>query len=257
MLKTECPRCLVMFENPRNNMCCSRACANKRIHSLETKEKISRSLKNNKNPRIRKLTYEKIERKCLECEKTFIIPSNKLKRYCSLKCGTKKCGGYREFSGRSNSGHYKGIYCASTYELAWVIYRLDHNLSCNRFETTLERNGVKYIPDFLDDNLIIEIKGYYTPSVDIKCDIARSYGYDIVVKYKEDLATEFEWVKNTYHTKKFETLYDNYKPKYEYICDTCNLSFYRDKKIKDISKKKYCTRGCACKAAAIYFRHNK
>ena len=38
-----------------------------------------------------------------------------------------KTGGIREGAGRSKSGWYKGYYCNSSYELAWVIYSLDNN----------------------------------------------------------------------------------------------------------------------------------
>ena len=71
-------------------------------------------------------------------------------------------GGYREGSGRSKSGYYKGIYCGSTYELCWVIYSLDHNIQFNRFPGMIEENGLKYYPDFLldDGKTIIETKGY-------------------------------------------------------------------------------------------------
>lgn len=35
-------------------------------------------------------------------------------------------GGKREGSGRGKRGWYKGYYCDSSWELAWVIYNLDH-----------------------------------------------------------------------------------------------------------------------------------
>ena len=42
-------------------------------------------------------------------------------------------GGYRPGSGRAKTGYYKGIYCGSTYELAWVIYQIDNNKDFSRF----------------------------------------------------------------------------------------------------------------------------
>ena len=37
-------------------------------------------------------------------------------------------GGKRHGSGRGKKGWYKGYYCDSTWELAWVIYQLDHGV---------------------------------------------------------------------------------------------------------------------------------
>ena len=35
-------------------------------------------------------------------------------------------GGLRHGSGRGKKGWYKGYWCDSTWELAWVIYQLDN-----------------------------------------------------------------------------------------------------------------------------------
>jgi len=53
-------------------------------------------------------------------------------------------GGLRNGSGRSKSGYYKEIYCGSTYELCWVIYNLDHNISFSRFSGYLTDGKIKY-----------------------------------------------------------------------------------------------------------------
>jgi len=155
-------------------------------------------------------------------------------------------GGYRQGSGRSKSGYYKGIYCGSTYELCWVIYNIDHNIEFTRFPRLLEQNGVKYYPDFLlaDGKTIVETKGYEAQaSVDIKTAVAESYGYTVKVLRKDDLQYAFEYVTSSYHTKKYYILYDGYKPKYAYVCSCCGAEYHKDRVIK--TQEKFCSRGCA------------
>jgi hypothetical protein len=164
--------------------------------------------------------------KCIECQKLFLPPvKNRKKKTCSLECYNKykiknmpkpkTPGGYRQGSGRSKHGYYKGIYCGSTYELCWIIYSLDHNIKFKRFPSFLQKDKIKYYPDFLleDGKTIIETKGYEAvESVNKKTKLAESLGYTVIVLRKKDLAPMFEYVAKKYKTKKFYTLYDNYTP---------------------------------------------
>ena len=157
-------------------------------------------------------------------------------------------GGYRQGSGRSKSGYYKGIYCGSTYELCWVIHSLDHGIKFTRFPGCVEKDNIKYFPDFLldDGKTIIETKGYEKQSsVDIKTSVAESFGYMVKVLRKDDLQYAFDYVYNTYNTKHYHTLYDEYKPKYNYVCSHCNTSFSKDKLLK--STEVFCSRVCVGK----------
>jgi hypothetical protein len=154
-------------------------------------------------------------------------------------------GGYREGSGRSKHGYYKGVYCGSSYELCWVIYNLDHNIPFNRFEGYLSNEEIKYYPDFLIDNKIVEIKGYWTEEVDKKTQLALEKGYEISVLYKEDLQYAFEYVSKQYGiTSKtsFHTLFDDHKPKYVLTCDNCGIEYFSERKPK--SKTNFCSRKC-------------
>jgi|688.fasta_scaffold423092_1 hypothetical protein len=184
-------------------------------------------------------------RQCVECGTDFRIIKTSNKKYCSKECSSKHIGGYRNGSGRSKSGYYNGIYCGSTYELCWVIYNLDHNIKFSRFDGYLERNGIKYYPDFIlsDNKTIIETKGYENQkSVDLKTQVAESFGYNVHVLRFNDLKYAFTYVKETYNTEKYYTLYDGYKPLYEYTCSHCGKNFTRDKKLKTINV--YCSRTC-------------
>lgn len=262
-----CPKCKNEFESKTKygdiKKFCSRKCANARVWKQEQRDKLSETQRRKKaegfnfSQNVRDL--DKWEyRNCKTCNKSFECYKKSFKNHCSLKCGTKLGGGYREGSGRAKSGYYKGIYCGSTYELAWVIYRLDHGLSVDRFEGQLisKTTGQKYIPDFIDGNIIIEIKGYELQNkVDIKTKIAESYGYEVIVLRKDDLKKEFEWIKNNYKTSELYVLYDNYKPEFEYICAFCNQKFLRNKKSK--KEINYCCQICAGKGVAEINKKNK
>lgn len=155
-------------------------------------------------------------------------------------------GGYRKGSGRSKSGYYKGIYCGSTYELCWMIHALDNDVKFSRFEGVITDGKLKYIPDFIldDSKTIIELKGYEPQeSVDKKTRLAESLGYTVIVLRKNDLQDVFKYVEKKFKTKKFHTLYDGYKPNYEYECSQCGCKVLRDKQ----SKKSLvlCSRRCS------------
>jgi hypothetical protein len=208
---------------------CSRKCSNSRgPRTEEFKKSVSKKLKGRKGHRSnlgKKYTRGSIverETRICKCGESFVEKITTKRKFCSSECRYKNSGGYREGSGRAKTGYYKGIYCGSTYELAWVIYMLDNNLPFQRFDGCLEGDGIKYFPDFLIDNIIYEMKGFESSeSVDKKTKLAESFGYTVKVLYKEDLKEHFEWVKTNYTYKKIYELYDGYKPKYEYMCVVC------------------------------------
>ena len=76
-----------------------------------------------------------------------------------------KTGGLKKGGGRSKKGNYKGYWCDSSWELAYIIYCLDKNIGIKRnrkgFEYIFENKKYKFYPDFLrEDGVFIEIKGY-------------------------------------------------------------------------------------------------
>lgn len=242
----------------RDSKFCSLSCAKSRTWTEEQKKLQSIAAKNSKKVKKQsELRKIRIDVSCPICQKI----SQKRpcdNKACSLLCREKlasnnrkgKTGGYRPGSGRSKSGYYKGIYCGSTYELCWVIYELDHERIPERFEGFLTNGKLKYFPDFIKDNVIIEIKGYHTEDVDLKTKLAKENGYDIKILYKKDLIEQFNWVQSKYNTKNYYELYDQYKPKYQYTCDYCNKLFDTDVKRK--TNKKYCSKFCSCKGNKHY-----
>ena len=119
-------------------------------------------------------------------------------------------GGYRKGSGRGKKGWYKGFFCDSTYELAYVIYCLDHDISIKR--NTEKRSYVyqgverNYIPDFIVNGVLVEIKGYNTDQWKAKM----RDNPDVQVYYENDLKDVFSYVKSKYG-KNFDQLYEERK----------------------------------------------
>lgn len=201
-----CPKCNNNHE--KLGIFCSRGCANSRIRTKEIKDSISLKLKGRKVGAALTNAPDPAkweQRYCKKCNKVFSCYKKSTKTLCGIKCS----GGYREKSGRGKSGTYKGIFCNSTYELAWVIYRLDHDLPVKRFKGYLTDGVIKYYPDFIiDDNTIIEIKGYHTPEVDRKTQLAKDKGYNIQLLYRQDLHHCFDWIKTQYGIVKLEKMYE-------------------------------------------------
>lgn len=244
-----CPKC--NKEHSKPGKFCSRSCANSRgPRTDDFKKLVSEKLTGKQgipNPNKGKYLVERITNNCLNCGKKFLTKITNPAKYCNNDCWKPQSGGYRLGSGRSKSGYYRGIYCGSTYELCWVIYNLDHSIEFSRFHNKLEKDGITYYPDFLlsDGKTIIETKGYEKQeSVSKKTKVAESFGYKVKVLRREDLEHIFDYVTKTY-TNKYYTLYDGYKPEYEYTCCNCNSKFVRDKELKtDVV---FCSRQCAGK----------
>lgn len=218
---------------------CSRNCANSRERTLETKEKISKGVRScnaYKEGRLNinkgKTKFAKIEKICPTCQKSFEVLTGKLKKFCSSSCAYKSpnMGGYRPGSGKSKSGWYKGFYCGSTWELAFLVWCLDHNVPvqrCNeRFNYTFEGNNRTYIPDFKINDIHVEIKGFKTKQVEEK---TKQFPSKLLVLFEEDLKHVFDYVKNTYG-KCFINLYEgnpyNKKMNSCVLCgDPCNKTY--------------------------------
>jgi len=119
-------------------------------------------------------------------------------------------GGLREGSGRGKKGWYKGIFCDSSWELAFVIYHIDHNIPIKRCEEKrpYEYKGRThyYIPDFIVNDKIIEIKGFNTEQWQIKM----LNNKDVTVLYEEDMKPYFEYVENKYG-KNYIEMYEKTK----------------------------------------------
>lgn len=73
---------------------------------------------------------------------------------------------FNKHHGNAKQGWYYGIHCDSTWELAFLVYYKEHNLyidRCNeKFEYIWNNEKHIYIPDFITNEGIIEVKGRKT-----------------------------------------------------------------------------------------------
>lgn len=194
-----------------------------------------------------KRRVEYVVNACKGCATQFETSPSNLRVYCP-DCPGRKLGGIRKNSGRSKSGYFKGIYCGSTYELAWVAYRLAHQLPVNRFKGYVIYDGSKkYYPDFVEGSVIYEIKGWTSQKTNIvlkaKETGAQAAGYTVVLLFKSDLAKEFAWCRANYNYRHLQEMYDDHKPAYSYLCAHCNTNFFRE--IKARTKITFCSQRCA------------
>lgn len=214
-----CPKCDTYHNKP--GVYCCRKCANSRSWTSADKLKKSISAKNSEkiyhsNVIVRK--KKRIVKVCPICNKNYEVPvcraSSKI--YCNKICYNndlgkkykkKAGGGYRKGSGIGISGWYKGFYCDSSWELAYVIYCLDNNIGIIRNtkpRTYIWKGNVrKYFPDFIINGILTEVKGYKTDQWLAKL----KYNPDIKTLYKEDLTEVFKYVEGKYG-KHFTFLYE-------------------------------------------------
>lgn len=228
---------------------CSRQCANSRSWSEKDKLKKSQSAIN--SPLVLKANQDKqigctMEKVCPICSNKFIIPNSEShKIFCSRKCydldtefvfRKKPPGGYRTGAGRSKGGWYKSIWCDSSWELAWVIYNIDHNISFIRntkgFSYKINNKTHNYYPDFIIGDLFIEIKGRLLEKDKFK--IAQ-FPFKLKVLFKSDLKNILKYVTDKYG-RDYIKLYENNPHKIRNNkCVICNKP----------AKKMYCSQKCA------------
>jgi hypothetical protein len=153
---------------------------------------------------------------CPICNKEFNKSRKKI--FCSRECylndvdfkyKKKVPGGYRKGSSRGKSGYYKEYWCDSSYELAFVIYNIDHNIKFKRNKEGFPyvHEGVirRFFPDFKNETQYFEIKNFHSSETDSKI---KYFPFKIEVLYKEDLKKEIlPYVINKYG-KDFINLYE-------------------------------------------------
>lgn len=243
-----CNRCgKIMTKKFGSGNFCSRACANTREHSEETRKKMSESAEafyDISQPidfytavciplrkRYAAVTgYEKEPSYCAVCGSTLSYEKRN-NRTCSNACKNKLAsinaiknhiGGLTEGGGPKSTKHgkYRGFVCDSVYELVYIIYCLDHNIKIERnklyFNYIFEDKPRKYYPDFYlpESDTFIEIKGYKDSKVDLKLQAVVEAGKHIKILYKQDLMPYFEYVGKTYN-KKYNPDYNNLEELYD------------------------------------------
>lgn len=159
--------------------------------------------------------FKPICKKCIICGKEFKTIKAKTKT-CSHSCASKLAykvskekhknwkfirGGFREKSSRGKQGWYKNIFCNSQWELAFVIYCLDHDIKIERnkenFIYFYKNEQHLFYPDFIVNGKLVEIKNYWREINDIKINAVKQIK-DIDILYTKDLEYVFDYILNKY-----------------------------------------------------------
>lgn len=202
---------------------CSRSCANARIHSKETKLKISQSLVGNKNNFC---IYPIL--KCKNCQKDF-QSSYKREKFCSLECSRGFVGNYHRgrvvtdlqrqniSNGRKKAFEenkikvtggttkwiqYKSIKVQGSFEYRFCVI-LDKLLSEGKIKNWsyaterikyigLDKREHVYIIDFtverLDDTkYFVEVKGFLRPNDLYKINCAIKSGRELYIAFDKQI----------------------------------------------------------------------
>jgi len=158
-----------------------------------------------------------------------------------------KSGGYREGAGRTKSGWFSNIWCVSLYELAFVIYNIDHNNTIVRnrdyFEYVDHNDKIrKYYPDFRVNGRLVEIKGVQREYDQIKLNsVTEPIDY---FRGKEGNKLFLNYACSTYNVsyRELVTLYDLTRYMFTKTCGWCNKEYDSSN-----NKSKFFSRSCAGK----------
>lgn len=189
---------------------CSKECSHK-LSNLNTNLtnkniRIQKSLKGKEYPERKKIRY------CIYCNN--IIPfERKGSKYCSDECMIKgrheklsksahlhKLGGLNPNTTHKNykRSYYKGIWCDSSWELAYLIYMFDHGFKVERNykakQYIFENKIYNFYPDFIVDGKLYEIKGFYTPKNKAKKEQVK----DVIFLDNKDMKPIIEYVISKY-----------------------------------------------------------
>lgn len=216
-------KCLNCNTNTTNNKFCCKSCSatytNKgKIKTQETRDKISNSVKiRNYTPRINHQKsrnvkkYDLSPKFCKSC-KLKIDYERRNNKTCSDECRSeviRQAALIQVKHGSGKCGKYKGYISDSTYELAFIIYHLDHNILFERNKkiySYIYKNKIcNYIPDFTVNNITYEIKGFMSERAKAKLE----QNPEIQLVPHELIEQYIKYVKMTYNVRKLEELYDN------------------------------------------------
>ncbi len=118
------------------------------------------------------------------------------------------------------TGYYKGIYCQSTYELAFAIWAIEEGKPIQRCRLKIpylfENRIRKYNPDFEITGKIYEIKGFEDETVEPKLIAAYEQGIEINYIGESDIGYYFEYAVEKFGLhpeKEFRHFYNDVAPK--------------------------------------------
>lgn len=250
-----CPNCKT--DHAKSGIYCSRSCANiaRGPRSQETKDKIRAAVLANPTGVAKTRTggsnikgskrAKRLYIACKTCGTEFETLASDPRRFCSKTCVRK--GGIRNGSGRAKTGYYKGVYCGSTYELAFLIWNMDHGENISRctesYEYQYQGKIHVYWPDFKIDDMIYEIKGRMQEVDQFKIDSCSAVLID-----HERIRPYIDYVCEKYgcHKSKMWILYDSNK---SYSCRHCGNQFVPSRKVS-----MFCSRACSARTNRLKAR---
>lgn len=116
--------------------------------------------------------------------------------------------------GEAHRGWYKGIWCDSSWELAFIVWCLDNGKEIVRNSENFPypfRNGVKYYrPDFIVEGTYVEIKGVMDYRSKRKI---TNFPYPIIIIGKKEITPFIDYVKVKYGDTWVETLLEPFEGK--------------------------------------------
>ena len=240
VIKQCCPKCgnefeirilESLFKRNKYNKFCSQSCANGKIWSEEHKRLLSETNKNSEKVKqaniinLEKLrlsgnsrglgkskcsTNKSYTFTCLYCGEMGEEHNYRKNRKYHPSCWKKASGGIRKGSSRGKSGLYKGYWCDSSYELAYLIFCLEHSISIERnkqsFAYVYKLKQHLFFPDFRVNGKLTEIKNYRSDLTDAKL---LSVTEPIDIYYKDTIQFALEYVIGKYG-KNFVDLYEKF-----------------------------------------------
>lgn len=223
-----CERCGKIVEQPfGSGRYCSRTCANIRIKSEETKEKVRKAVLKAIKPKqdLRESIYYKNPNHCKCCGK-ILKYSKRHHFFCSDKCENlirsewakkRHLGGITKGHGSGIAGKYKGIRCDSKYELAYLVYCLENNIKIKRNKKSFKYLSYdakihNYYPDFYLENskTYVELKGYYQSNTPYKVKAMQEQNINFKILYWDDIKYCLDFIRQKFNIayETLEKLYD-------------------------------------------------
>lgn len=241
-----CERCgKLMLTKYASGRFCSKFCSHSKPQSAEMKAKVREASKRayeaglypqlgkssaeepNQRQAVAQQKYAANPRYCVICNKQLSYEQREYQT-CSPECNriniSQRCseaaaragGNLNPYGvrGTAKYGTYQGYHCDSSWELAFVMYCLDHNIDIERntegFPYTYNGEEHLYFPDFIVNSIYIEIKNYNTDEVEAK---RQQFPDDktLEIIFKPDIQPYIRYATQTYG-KDFTLLYDPDKP---------------------------------------------
>lgn len=108
-----------------------------------------------------------------------------------------------------HAGRYKGYWCDSSWELAFLVYHLDNNIPIKRnrkgFKYKFYKKIHKFYPDFIVNGKYVEIKGIIKRKSKAKFD---QFPEELIIIGPEEIKPYLEYAKNTYGEDFYKVMYE-------------------------------------------------